>query len=67
MAENFLWSTYCLADAGDNWDIAAIPSYNGKQTAAFNADTFRIMKGTQEPGRGVHVPAYLLGDAAGRC
>ncbi len=26
MAENFLWSTYGVADAGDDWDLAAIPS-----------------------------------------
>jgi multiple sugar transport system substrate-binding protein len=65
MAENFLWSTYCVAGAGDNWDIAAIPAYNGKQTAAFNADTFRIWKDTKNPDAAFQVLAYLLTDAAG--
>ena len=26
MSENFLWTTYGVADAGDDWDLAAIPS-----------------------------------------
>jgi multiple sugar transport system substrate-binding protein len=65
MAENFLWSTYCMAGAGDNWDIAAIPAYNDTQTAAFNADTFRIWKDTKNPDAAFQVLAYLLTDAAG--
>jgi multiple sugar transport system substrate-binding protein len=65
MAENFLWSTYCLAGAGDNWDIAAVPANNGTQTAAFNADTFRIWKDSQNPDAAFTVLEYLLGDAAG--
>jgi multiple sugar transport system substrate-binding protein len=65
MQQNFLWSTYCMSGAGDNWDIAAIPAYNGKQTAAFNADTFRIWKETKNPDAAFQVLAYLLTDAAG--
>jgi multiple sugar transport system substrate-binding protein len=61
---NFLWSTYCLSDAGDDWDLAAVPSYDGQTTAAFNADTFRIMKGTQHPDQAFTVLTYLLGDAS---
>ena len=61
MAENFLWSTYCMTSAGDNWNIAAIPAYNGTQTAAFNADTFRIWKDTQNPDAAFTVLQYLLG------
>jgi multiple sugar transport system substrate-binding protein len=64
MAGNFLWSTYCLAGAGDNWGIAAMPAYNGKQTAAFNADTFRIWKDTKNPDAAFTVLTYLLTDAA---
>ena len=64
MEVNFLWSTYCLGDAGDNWDLAAVPSYNGQTTAAFNADTFRIMKGSQHPDEAFEVLTYLLGDAS---
>lgn len=65
MGENFLWSTYCLSGAGDNWDIAAIPAYTGTQTAAFNADTFRIMKSTKNPDAAFTFLTYLLGEASG--
>jgi len=64
MSENFLWSTYGVGDAGDDWDLAAIPSYNGQATAAFNADTFRILKGSKHPEEAFQVLTYLLGDAA---
>ena len=65
MADNFMWSTYCLQrGAGDNWDIAAVPAYNGTQTAAFNADTFRIWKDTKHPDAAFTVLQYLLGDAS---
>jgi multiple sugar transport system substrate-binding protein len=64
IAENFLWSTYCLSGAGDNWDIAAIPGYNGQHTAAFNADTFRIWKDTENPEEAFTVLTYFLTDAA---
>jgi multiple sugar transport system substrate-binding protein len=64
MSENFLWSTYGVGDAGDDWDLAAIPSYNGQATAAFNADTFRILKGTKHPNEAFEVLTYLLGDAS---
>ena len=64
MAENFIWSTYCMSSAGDNWDLAAVPAYNGTQTAAFNADTFRIWKDTANPDAAFTVLQYLLGPAA---
>jgi multiple sugar transport system substrate-binding protein len=64
MAENFIWSTYCLSSAGDNWDIAAVPANNGVQTAAFNADTFRIWKDTANPDAAFTVLQYMLGPAA---
>jgi multiple sugar transport system substrate-binding protein len=63
MSENFLWSTYGLGKV-DDWDLAAIPSLNGKVTAAFNADTFRILKSTKHPDEAFEVLKYLLGDAA---
>ena len=64
MSENFLWSTYGVGGAGDDWNLAAIPSYNGQTTAAFNADTFRILKGTKHPDEAFTVLTYLLGDAS---
>jgi len=64
MSENFLWSTYGVKDAGNDWNMAAIPSYNGTTTAAFNADTFRILKGSKHPNEAFQVLTYLLGDAS---
>ncbi len=63
MSENYLWSTYGVADAGDDWNIAATPSYQGQTTAAFNADTFRILKDTKHPDEAFKVLQYLLGEA----
>jgi multiple sugar transport system substrate-binding protein len=64
MSENFLWSTYGVGKL-DDWDLAAIPSYNGPVTAAFNADTFRILKGSKHPDEAFDVLTYLLGEASG--
>jgi multiple sugar transport system substrate-binding protein len=64
MSENFLWSTYGVGDAGEDWDLAAIPSYNGTATAAFNADTFRILKSTKHPDEAFEFLSYLLGPAS---
>jgi multiple sugar transport system substrate-binding protein len=64
MSENFLWSTYGVGGV-DDWDLGAIPSYNGKVTAAFNADTFRILNTTKHPDEAFEVLQYLLGTASG--
>jgi multiple sugar transport system substrate-binding protein len=64
MSENFLWSTYGLEGLKGDWDIAAIPAYQGKVTAAFNADTFRILKGTKHPDEAFEVLTYLLGEGS---
>jgi multiple sugar transport system substrate-binding protein len=60
MSENYLWSTYGVSDAGDDWNLAATPSYQGQTTAAFNADTFRILKDTKHPDEAFKVLQYLL-------
>jgi multiple sugar transport system substrate-binding protein len=52
------------APAGDDWDIAAVPSYNGKTTAAFNADTFRILKNSKHPDEAFTALVYLLTDGS---
>jgi multiple sugar transport system substrate-binding protein len=64
MSENFLWTTYGVADAGTDWDLAAIPSYNGKVTAPLNADTFAILKTTKNPDAAFAALTYILGDAS---
>jgi multiple sugar transport system substrate-binding protein len=60
MSENYLWSLYGVSDAGDDWNMAATPSYQGQTTAAFNADTFRILKGSKHPDEAFKVLAFLL-------
>ncbi|MFL5779510.1 MAG: ABC transporter substrate-binding protein [Chloroflexota bacterium] len=64
MMENFLWSVCCITEAGGKWDLAALPAYNGKTTAALNVDTFRITKGTKHPDEAFEFLKYLVvGDA----
>lgn len=64
MQENFLWNVCCVTDAGRHWNLGVIPSYNGKTTAAFNADTFRILKTSKHPDEAFQVLEYLLGDGS---
>ena len=64
MEINYLWSTYCLGGAGESWDIAAVPAYNGTTTAPLNADTFRIMKDSKHPQEAFEFLTYLLGDGS---
>jgi multiple sugar transport system substrate-binding protein len=64
MALTHLWYTCCIGDAGDDWDIAAVPEYNGTATSNFNADTFRIWADTEHPEEAFEVLTYLIGDAS---
>jgi len=69
MARVMLWFTCCLYDADNkkpyvNFDLAPIPSYNGKTFAPADADTFRVDKHTKNPDAAFTVLSYLLGDAA---
>ncbi|GIV95832.1 MAG: sugar ABC transporter substrate-binding protein [Herpetosiphonaceae bacterium] len=59
MAWTHLWYTCCLNDV-ENWDIAVMPSYNGKPTAKLHADTFSIMKASKHPEEAFEVLLYLL-------
>ncbi|MCS6909844.1 MAG: extracellular solute-binding protein [Anaerolineales bacterium] len=63
MAHVHLWYTCCLGDV-KNWDIAVVPSYQGKYTAKLHADTFRILKSTRHPDEAFEVLTYLMGEAA---
>jgi multiple sugar transport system substrate-binding protein len=60
MQENFLWNVCCVTHAGGNWDLGALPSYNGKVTAALNVDTFRITKGSKHPDEAFEFLRYLV-------
>ena len=62
MAENFLWTTYGVVGAGKDWDLAAIPSYNGKITAPLNADTFGVLKNSKNPDAAFAAMVFLLQD-----
>lgn len=65
MSQNYLWSTYGVGDSGEDWDMAATPTYQGQTTAAFNADTFRIHKDTKYPDEAFEALTYLLGEGSG--
>ncbi len=47
MAWTFTWYTCCFDMKKLNWDIAVVPSYNGKITAGMHGDTFAIMQGSK--------------------
>jgi multiple sugar transport system substrate-binding protein len=64
MSENFLWTTYGVVGAGKHWDLAAIPSYNGKVTAPLNADTFSILKNSKNQDAAFAAMVYLLQDSS---
>lgn len=64
MALTHLWYTCCLTDAGENWDMAAVPSYQGETTANLNADTFRILKASKNHDAAFEVLKFFLGDAS---
>ena len=64
MSNNFLWTTYGVADAGDDWDIAAVPSHEGSTTAPLNADTFRILADSQHHEQAFQALTYLLGEGS---
>jgi multiple sugar transport system substrate-binding protein len=73
MALSHLWYTCCATATNEdntfveepNWDIAAVPEYNGVTTANFNADTFRVLEATDHPEEAFEVLTYLLGEASG--
>jgi len=65
MTTTNLWYACCLGDfatAGNEFQFAAIPSYNGKISGRVDADTFRIWKGTPHPAEAFEVLAYLINE-----
>jgi multiple sugar transport system substrate-binding protein len=51
-------------DSVPNWDIAVVPSYNGKYTAKLHGDTFAIMAASKHPKEAFKVLTYMLGAGA---
>ncbi len=56
------WYTCCFE--GVNWDVAAIPSYDGNITAKLHADTFGILKASKNPDAAFEVYMLMLGEFA---
>jgi len=56
------WYTCCAGEV--NWDLAAIPSYDGHTTAKMHADTFAILKGNENADAAFEVLTIMLGDMA---
>lgn len=53
-----------FADLKFNWDVAAVPSYNGVTTAKMHTDTFEIVKASKVPDAAFKVLTYFIGDGA---
>lgn len=65
MAITHLWYTCCIGNAGDNWDLAAMPANaDGTVTSNFNADTFRILKASKNPEAAFTVLTYFVTDGS---
>ena len=66
MSTNFLWITYGLGpDYGEtegDWNIAAVPAFNGKHTSPLNADTFAILDSSKNPDAAFAALVYLMED-----
>ena len=60
MNTNFLWSVCCITEAGGNWNLGALPSFNGKVTAPLNADTFRVTKNSKHPDHAFEFVRFLV-------
>ncbi len=65
MATTHTWYTCCIDSKNvPNWDLAVMPSYNGKVTAKMHGDTFAIMAATKHPKEAWTVYQYMLNEGA---
>lgn len=65
MAYTHMWYTGTITPVSKggkvrNWDIAVVPSYQGKPTAELHADTFGIMKQTKHANEAFQAYQYLI-------
>ena len=59
------WYTCCIADAGQSWDLAVMPTdAAGVVNSRIDADTFRILKDTKNPEEAFEVLKFLIGDGS---
>jgi multiple sugar transport system substrate-binding protein len=56
------WYTCCMQNV--NWNVAAMPAYNGNITAKLHADTFSILKRSKNPDAAFQVLTLMLGEFA---
>ena len=59
-----MWYTCCVDAAGEAWDLAVMPTYNGVVNGRVDADTYRVWKGTKNPEAAFEVLTYLIGDGS---
>ncbi len=64
MAISQSWYLCCVADAGAQWELAALPAYNGQVHGRMDADTFRILDSSPHADEAFTVLTYLIGDAS---
>ena len=65
MATTHLWYTCCIDTASvPNWDVAVMPSYDGRVTSKMHGDTFAIMRSSQNPEAAFKVYTYMLGEGS---
>jgi multiple sugar transport system substrate-binding protein len=68
MAFTHLWYASSLEDSAgqgdDFFDLAVVPSYDGRNTAELDADSFRILAGTKHPAAAFTALSYLVSGAA---
>lgn len=65
MAPQHTWYICCFQDA-TNWDVAAMPSYEGNITSKMHADTFGILKKVKNPEAAFEVLSLFAGEYAPR-
>ena len=63
MAYAHSWYTCCFDMAKMNWDMAIVPSYNGKITAKMHGDTFAILKGSKVQAAAFKALSAMVNDA----
>ena len=65
MAVTHMWYTCCVGSAGETWDLAVVPTAaDGTVNSRVDADTYRILKGSQNPEAAFEVMSYLIGPAS---
>jgi multiple sugar transport system substrate-binding protein len=65
MATTHLWYTCCIdAELVPNWDIAAMPAYEGTVTSKMHGDTFALLAASAHPEEAFKVYTYMLGEGA---